>query len=189
MERRPRHQDMAETTIQSREVFRGRLLRLRVDEVRLPTGRVATREVVEHPGAVAIVPVAEDGRLVMVYQYRYPIREVTLEIPAGKLDPGERPEDCAARELVEETGLVASWLERLLTIITTPGFSDETIHVFVGKDLCVASGEEHHPDDDENLRAVELDRGEVLRAIFDGTIRDAKTIAGVLAYFSLHERS
>lgn len=122
----------------------------------------------------------------MVYQYRYPLGEATLEIPAGKIDPGEDVERCARRELAEETGFVAGRLEPLVSIVTTPGFCDETIHIFAAHDLSEAPAGEFAPDEDENLKGARLSRDEILRAIKDGGIRDAKTIAGLLAYFSFN---
>lgn len=182
MASKPALDEMVEKTRSSREVFRGRILAVHVDEVELPSGFVSTREVVRHGGAVAVVPVTAAGSVVMVYQYRYAAGEVTLEIPAGKLDPGEEPHECARRELGEETGLKAGRLTRLFSLLTTPGFSDEVIHVFTAEDLVDG---EPNPDADENLRRVELTRDGVFRAIREGEIRDAKTIAGVLAYFHL----
>ena len=118
-------QHLVEEVINITEVFKGKVINLRIDQVLLPDGRNATREVVEHPGAVAVVPVHADGSVILVRQYRHAVGKVLLEIPAGKLDLNEDPDMCAARELEEETGCRALNIKKLAAIFTTPGFSDE----------------------------------------------------------------
>ena len=121
--------------LESRTVFEGRVLGLEVDRVRLQNGRVSELEVVRHPGAVAIAPVTADGDLLLVRQFRFATRDWLLEVPAGKLDPGEEPDAAAARELEEETGYRAGRLEPLGWVWTTPGFSNEVIHLYLAHDL------------------------------------------------------
>ncbi|GFN23338.1 NUDIX domain-containing protein [Thermanaeromonas sp. C210] len=167
-----------ERCLKSERIYTGKILNLRRDWVALPDGREASREVVEHAGAVAVVALDEKGRVYLVRQYRYPIGRVTLEIPAGKLDPGESPEACARRELREEVGLVAQSWEHLLTFYSTPGFSDEIMYLFLARDL---SREKAQPDEDEFLEIISLPLQEAVNKIWTGEIKDAKTIIGLLA--------
>ena len=166
-----------EKHLATQEIFAGRILKMFVDTVMLPNGKTATREFVTHPGAVAIVPILPDGKMVFVRQYRYPVKNILYELPAGKLDPGEAPEHCALRELKEETGYVAKSLEKLTSIVTVPAFCDEVIHIFKASDLIL---QEQQPDEDEFVESVILDRHEVKQMIKDGSICDAKTLAGLL---------
>lgn len=155
-------------------------MNLRVDEVRLaPDGRPARREVVEHPGAVAVVPLTPDCQVVMVRQYRYAVGEELLEIPAGTMQAGEEPEACARRELGEETGGRARSLELLGTIFTSPGFCSEVMHIFLAR-LEDGPGGQPQPDEDERLEPVTLPLGEVVELARAGRLRDAKTVAGLL---------
>jgi len=168
---------LKETQVSREVVFTGKVLTIQHDQVRLPNGNVASREVVRHPGAIAVVPVLPDGRIVMVRQYRYPVEEVLLEIPAGKLDPGESPEACAYRELQEETGYQAGRLEPLGYIYTAPGFTNERIYLYRASDLTFVAA---MPDHDEFLEVAAFPLEEVLGHIETGVIADAKTIVGVL---------
>lgn len=167
---------MAERTTSTRRAFEGRVISVRVDEVTLESGRQSTREVVEHPGAVAIL--AWDGeRLAMVRQWRHATGRALLEIPAGTLEPGEEPPATARRELAEEVGLAAStWVEGP-SFYTAPGFCTELMHLYLATDLTDASAA---ADDDEELEPSWLSLPEALAAIDDGTVADAKTIAGIL---------
>jgi ADP-ribose pyrophosphatase len=167
---------MPERTLSSRVAFRGRLLALRVDEVELESGRRATREVVEHPGAVAIL--ASDGeRLAMVRQWRQAARAELLEIPAGTREPGEAPLVTAQRELAEECGLEAArWVEGP-AFYTAPGFSTELLTLFLATDLRTVEAE---APDDEALERSWLPLAEAVAAIDGGTIRDAKSLVGIL---------
>jgi ADP-ribose pyrophosphatase len=168
---------LTEKFINSKQVFNGNLLKVYSDEVELPNGHKAGREIIRHPGAVAIVPILNDGRIVMVRQYRYPIADTLLEIPAGKLDPGEKPTDCAVRELSEETGYVAHTLKKLTAIVTTPGFTDEVIHLYLAKDLEMTK---QHTDEDEFIN-LEMYTKEELRVMIDnGSLSDAKTLVGLM---------
>ena len=166
-----------EKHLATQEIFAGKILNMFVDTVMLPNGKTATREFVTHPGAVAIVPILPDGKMVFVRQYRYPVKKILYELPAGKLDSGEAPEHCALRELKEETGYMAKSLEKLTSIVTVPAFCDEVIHIFKASDLVL---EEQQPDEDEFVESVVFDRHEVKQMIKDGSICDAKTLAGLL---------
>ena len=167
---------LTEVFLSTERIYEGRMISLRRDKVRLPNGKETSREVVEHPGAVAVVPVLPDGRIILVRQFRHPVGRILLEIPAGKLDAGENPDDCAVRELEEETGYRAGHIERKASIFTGPGFTDEVIHIYVAGELCKTV---LNPDDDEFLEAEAFDPAEIRRLICEGTIRDAKTIAAM----------
>jgi ADP-ribose pyrophosphatase len=149
-----------------------------VDEIRLPDGTTSVREIVRHPGAVGVVALI-DGRFLLVRQNRHAVGDDLLEIPAGKLDSGEAPEDCARRELLEETGYRCTALRYLMTFLTSPGFSDERVHLFLTLD---AAREADPPevDDGEPISIEWLDRGEVRAAILDGRLVDSKSIIGLL---------
>ena len=168
---------LRETLLDSKSVFKGKMINLRVDNVQLPDGNKAAREVVEHPGAVAVVPVLPDGRIILVKQYRHPVGEVTWEVPAGKLAKKEDPEGCAYRELEEETGYKAKKMRKLTAFFTTPGFTDEIIHLYAAQDLEEAS---QKTDDDEFIDVLEVSRADAMWMIRSGEIKDAKTIIGIL---------
>jgi ADP-ribose pyrophosphatase len=167
--------ELREERIGGEKVYSGRILDLEVDRVRLPHGGEALREVVRHRGAVVILPLLGDGGLVLVRQHRYPTGEILLELPAGKLDPGESPVACALRELEEETGWRAAEATDLGWFYTTPGFSDEVLHAFCATGLKPSS--DHLPDPDEAIEVVTLNIESALEACRDGGIRDGKTIA------------
>ena len=167
---------MPERTVSSHRAFSGRLLALRVDEVELDSGRRATREVVEHPGAVAIL--AWDGeRLAAVSQWRQAAAADLLEIPAGTREPGELPLASAQRELAEECGLTATRWEEGPTFYTAPGFSTELLTLFLATDLQAA---DVPAPEDEVLQRSWLTLADALAAIDDGRIRDAKSMVGIL---------
>ncbi len=169
---------LIEEKIDSTDIFDGHLLHVKSDRVRLPNGHEAVREWIKHPGAAAVVPYFDNGDVLLVKQYRYPVGQITLEIPAGKLDaPGEDPKDCALRELSEETGYSAATIEKLGMIATTVGFSDEYIHLYAAKNL---QRGEQHPDDDEFINALRMPFAEALTMIKDGRIIDAKSIIALL---------
>lgn len=156
--------------------FRGHLVKVRVDTVALPNGEIAQREIVEHPGAVAVVALTETQRVLLVRQFRYAINAITLELPAGKLELGESPEETCQRELAEETGYQASKLEKLVEFVVAPGYTTERIVLFKATGLTPvqASG-----DADEFVETVEVSRDEALAMVRDGRIFDAKTIIGL----------
>ncbi len=167
-----------EVTIDSRVDYRGRLLTVRTDRVRLPGGGETNREIVVHRGAVAIVAIDTDGSVLLVRQYRKPAEASLLEVPAGTLEPGEEPLACASRELVEETGYRAARLERICGFFSAPGFCTEFLHVFSARDLSPAHAD---ADEDERIELVRLPLDECLRLVRSGEIRDAKSIVGLLA--------
>lgn len=166
----------------TRRVYTGRVLNLDIDTVRFPDGSSGELEIIRHPGAAAVVPVASaptgaDPVLLMLRQFRHAAGGPLWEIPAGRLDSGESPEVCARRELREEAGVEAGRLERLTTIWTTPGFTDEAIHLFWASDLKTAA---HAREPDEFIEVVPKPLSEVLKGIRDGEIRDGKTVAAIL---------
>lgn len=168
----------AEPTIASRLIFRGRIVSLRIDEIQLPSGRIERREIVEHPGAAAIVPVTDDGEVVLVRQYRKAVESAMLEIPAGTLEPGETPLQCAHRELAEETGLEAASMALMLTFIPSPGLLTEQITIFLAHGLRpVASAVQA---EEEDLRPVRVPLDRIAAMIDAGEIRDSKSLIGLL---------
>ncbi len=169
-----------ETLLSTKRVYSGKVLKLDLDTVALPNGRTTELEILRHPGASAVVPLKEDGRVVLIRQLRHATGGFIYEIPAGKLDPQEDPRVCAARELEEEVGYCAGHLELLTSIWTAPGFTDEVIHIFLGTNLEVG---EQNLDQDEVLEIVEWPLEEAISKIQDGTIRDAKTIIGLQMVF------
>ncbi|WP_235587064.1 NUDIX hydrolase [Ferroacidibacillus organovorans] len=172
-----------ETLLRTERVFQGRMIALDQDLVRLPNGRESTREVVRHPGAVCILLQDGLGRLCLVRQYRHPVGKELYELPAGKLDRGEDPQSAAARELYEETGRLATVIRHALTFFTTPGFTDEVMHLYVAEcdDTREKTGE-LHLDDDEFLAVTYHTRNEVQAMLARGALVDAKTLIGVLLW-------
>jgi ADP-ribose pyrophosphatase len=168
---------LREIQLDSKVAFAGRMIRVEVDTVRLPDGREATREIVRHPGAVAVVAI-HDNQLLFVKQYRHAVGQVLLEIPAGKLEPDETPLSCGQRELEEETGMQAARWTDLGKTVVSPGFTDEVIHLFRAEDLSVGPGLAHDADEFIELDRMTLD--EALAAIHDGRIIDAKTQIALL---------
>lgn len=168
----------AEPTVASRLVFRGRVAAVRVDDVRLPGGRIVRREVVEHPGAAAIVPVTGDGQVLMVRQYRKAVEAALLEIPAGTLEPGESPEHCAQRELAEEVGVRAGQLRPLVTYFPSPGVLTEAITLFLAQDLRPHRLPADPGEEGLGVEQVPVDR--VMALIDAGEIRDGKSLVGLL---------
>lgn len=168
---------MQEKTLESKIIFQGKILNLREDQVLLVNGNTSSRLIVEHPGAVAVVPVNQNGEIVMIEQFRKPVEQVLLEIPAGKLEKGEDPAQCAIRELKEETGYVAGNWEKLSVFYTTPGFSDEVMHLYLATGLTFL---EACPDEDELLQTRVVPLSVALEMINQGEIKDAKTIVGIL---------
>lgn len=169
--------DYQEKMISSKKIYDGRIINLRVDEVALPDGKTSKREIVEYAGAVAVVPINEKGELLLVRQYRYAVGETLLEIPAGKIEPGEDNASSAGRELTEETGYTAGNLKHLISFYSTPGFTNEQIHLFLATELSL---KKQSLDDDEFIDVVTVSLKQALEMIMSGKIRDAKSIAGIL---------
>lgn len=168
--------------LKSEVKYRGKIINLRVDKIILPNGREAMREVVEYRGSVTIIPVFDDGSILFVKQYRYPVGEELLELPAGKLEEGEEPLETALRELEEETGYTASKMRFLCDFYLAPGYSTEHMHLFIAEGLVRGK---YSPDYDEIIEPVIL-KEEVVREMLEkGTFKDAKTILGVLYYLEL----
>lgn len=167
--------------VSSRRVYAGRIISLDVDEVRFPDGTIGELEMIRHPGASAIVPFfdaqVDDPEVLLIRQYRYAADGYVYEIPAGRLDPGEAPEECARRELREETGYSAAQLRRLTTIYTTPGFTDERIHIFAAEGL---TGGTPSRESDEFLELFPVRLSRALTMVRSGEIVDAKTAIGLL---------
>jgi ADP-ribose pyrophosphatase len=163
--------------LERRSIFDGRIVKLSVDRVRLPNGNVAELEMIRHQGAAAAVPLDADGRVLLVRQYRHAAGGWLLEIPAGKLDPGESPETCAAREVEEETGFRPARLIPMGWIFTTPGFTDEKIWLYVAMGLSVARQD---LEDDEVLSVERLPLDRAVELAASGEMRDAKSVCALL---------
>lgn len=168
--------DLVESTLTTSRVFEGRLLKVNSDTVRLPNGRASVREYVEHPGAVMTLALLDSGKLLFERQYRYPLRRVFLELPAGKIDPGEDVLQTARRELQEETGYTARDWRHVGVIHPCIGYSNERIEICLARELTHVG---HAFDDGEILEVLELDLDQAIAAVLDGRITDAKTVAGL----------
>jgi ADP-ribose pyrophosphatase len=165
-----------ETRVSSKRIYDGHILNLRVDEVKLDNGKTANREIVEHRGATAIVPMLGDGRVVLVRQYRYAAATELLEIPAGTLEPDEVPEDCARRELEEETGYKCKEMKKMMEIFLAPGYSTEKIHIYLAKGLTETKT---RLEEDERIDVERVPIAAALEMAKSGKIQDAKTISGL----------
>ena len=166
-----------------KSIFKGRIIDLSVETVTLPNGATAELEIITHPGAAAAVPMKDETTVVMIRQYRHAVGGFIYEIPAGKLHPGEDPRECAVREVEEEIGYKVGNLEPLLSFFTTPGFTNEVIHIFLGKDLQPGTQD---LGAEEVLEVLEMPIDKAIALIKEGTIRDGKTIIGLqMAYLQL----
>lgn len=172
-----------EKLIDSMNIFKGRILRLRVDEVELPDGKRSSREVVEHSGAVVVIPVLDNGNIILVKQYRHAVGEFLLELPAGKVEEGDGElGECARRELLEETNYSAERFEKIIEFYSSPGMTTEKMHLFIARGL---KPERHDRCDfDEFISRAEYSLAEILDMILKNEITDAKTILGILFYNS-----
>ena len=171
------NKELFERKISSERIFKGEIVELYVDKVKLPNNKIVTREKVTNPGAVGIVPISKEEKIMLVKQFRYPPGITLLEIPAGKLGKGEDPRDCAVRELKEEIGAEGGRLIHLVDFYTSPGFCDEILYLYLALDF---EKKENNPDDDEFLEVLELKFRDASSFIKNGKIKDAKTIIGIL---------
>lgn len=169
--------ELKEEMVSQERVYDGIIVNVRRDKARLIDGRITNREVVEHPGGVAVFAMDEEDRVIMVRQFRYPVGEVVLELPAGKLEPGEDPRDSGLRELEEETGLQPKVFESMGVSYSSPGIFAEKIYLYFAKDLVQGPT---HPDDGEYLEIVRIPYAELLDMAAKGEIKDGKTLAGIL---------
>ena len=169
-----------ETEILSHEeVYSGKIVKLHVDFIRQETGESTIREVVRHPGGVAAVPVLDDGRIVLIRQFRYPLGKYIWEIPAGKLDSGQTPRDTIARELEEEIGYTAGKLTEICSFYSSPGFCDEVIHLFTARNLVPCP---QHLETGEHITPETRTLEDCLKMIDSGEIMDGKSILGILLF-------
>lgn len=172
-----------ETTLSTEPIFSGKIISVQVDDVKLPDGSVAKREIVKHPGAVAIIAVTDDEKIVFVEQYRKPLEKTLIEIPAGKLEKDEQPEQTAIRELEEETGYTTNQLQYVTSFYTSPGFADEMIYLYFTDQLSRLE-EKIAGDEDEFVELIELSLNEALQYVKEQKIHDAKTMYA-LSYLQL----
>jgi ADP-ribose pyrophosphatase len=166
-----------EIVTSSKRIYNGKIINLRVDTIVLPNGKPSQREIVEHRGAVAMVPLRANGNTILVRQWRTPAHAALLEIPAGTLEPGEDPQDAAYRELTEEINLAAGRMTKLFESYMAPGYTTELIRYYLAQDLTDSPG---HADDDEFLEIIEVPLEEAVGKIVSGEICDAKSISGLL---------
>lgn len=166
--------DLTEKQISRRSIHKGKVVETVIDEISLPNGKTTTREVILHSGGIVIVPITKDGSFVLVEQYRYPIGSLLLEFPAGRLNPGEDPQEAALRELAEETGYRASSIKSMGFIYTAPGFCNERLYIFLASEL--EEGEQN-PDEDEFVKPILISKEDLAQKIKNQEINDAKTLS------------
>ncbi len=169
--------DLNEKTLSQKKIFDGEIIKLRIDTVKTPSDSLATREIVEHPGGVCILPLDENGNVIMEWQYRHPFASLLYELPAGKLIKGEDPLECGKRELEEETGLCAKEYISLGKIYPTPGFCTEIIHLYLARSLYKGT---KNPDEDEFIELETESLENLIDKVLSGEIRDAKTCVALL---------
>lgn len=170
------NKDLTEHEISSEVVYSGRLLHVRRDEVRLPDGNTSVREYITHPGAVVIIPIADNGELILERQHRYPLHRDFIELPAGKIDAGEETLACAQRELLEETGYTARDWRYVTTVYPCIGYTDERLVYYLARGLEYSG---HQPDEDEFLEIFQLPFTQALEMIKSGEICEVKTVVGL----------
>lgn len=163
--------------IKSQILYKGKVFDHQVDEIEYDSGNKSIREIAIHPGGAVIVPIKDDGKIILVKQFRYPLQKTLIELPAGKLDKGEDPLKCAARELEEETGYNAKEIEKLGQIYTAPGYCTEILHIYSAKEL--TPGNHHREEGEQGMEILELSLDEIEKMIANGEITDAKTIVGI----------
>lgn len=168
-----------EKTLSSETIYKGRVVTLKLDTVELENGSSAIREVICHSGGVAVLAIDDEDNILFVRQFRYPYAAELLELPAGKLEPGEAPEACGMRELEEETGYTAKEFEFLAKAYPTPGYTDEVLHLYVAKELEATS---QRLDKDEFLTVEKIPCAKAVELCMNGGIRDAKTLIAILMY-------
>lgn len=168
-----------EKTIKSETIYDGKVVKLQVDDVRLPNGKQSKRELIKHPGAVSVIPITKDNKIVLVEQYRKPLEKSIIEIPAGKLEPGEVPEITAVRELEEETGYTTRHLTKVTSFYTSPGFADELMYIYLAKDLEKLRAPKAL-DEDEFVEVLEVTLEEAKKLVEEQRIHDAKTNYAIL---------
>jgi ADP-ribose pyrophosphatase len=168
--------DFTEKTLSSETIYNGKIINVQLDEVELPNGKTSKRELVYHPGAVAVIALTKEGRMLMVRQFRKPLERSIVEVPAGKLEKGENPEECARRELEEETGYRSENMSHVASFYTSPGFSDELIHLYFTDELTEG---QQNTDDDEFVELMAVTLEEALELVRQKEIYDAKTVYAV----------
>lgn len=178
---------LIEKTILTKQIYKGRIIDVNLEEVELPNGKTSTREIVKHPGAVAIIALTAHQKLVLVRQYRKPLDQVIYEIPAGKLEPGEEPFACVQRELEEETGYQSDSIKHVQSFYTSPGFADEIVHIYYTDTLKMLE-KSAGLDEDEFLDVIEVSLDEAQKLIEERKIYDAKTVYAV-QYVQLKQQS
>ena len=171
-----------ERTLSSKRIYRGYVINVRVDNVEMSTGKQSVREVVEHADCICIVPVDDQGNILMVKQYRYAIDKDLLEIPAGGVEPGEKPEEAVRREMSEETGFTPAVIRKIGGFYSSPGFCNEYLHLFVGTNL---KPNRLIAEDTDAIELVKIKPEEIDNLISSGKICDAKSIAGIYAYLRM----
>jgi ADP-ribose pyrophosphatase len=165
---------------ESKSVYQGKTIAVRVDTITAPDGHTYQREIVEHPGAVVMIPVDQSGRLLLVRQWRRPAQQILFELPAGKLEKGEEPSNCAQRELQEEIGYFSNKLTPMGGFFTAPGFCNEYLHLFLAEEL---QESQLAPDEHEHIEIIPKSLEDALDMIEQGQICDAKTIVGITLYY------
>lgn len=169
---------LEEKTVKSETIFEGKIVKLVVDDVVLPNGAMSKREIVKHPGAVAVIAITPENKMIMVEQFRKPLENTIVEIPAGKIEPNEAPELTAGRELEEETGYKTEDLTHLVSFYTSPGFADELLHIYLAGDIHKQANP-LQADEDEFVNILEVSLDEALQLIEENVICDAKTVYAV----------
>ncbi|OCB93947.1 ADP-ribose diphosphatase [Bacillus amyloliquefaciens] len=176
---------LEEKTLAKKKLYDGKVIDLYLEDVELPNGKTSKREIVKHPGAVAVLAVTEEGKIILVNQFRKPLERTIVEIPAGKLEKGEEPEHTALRELEEETGYTAETLTKITAFYTSPGFADEIVHLFLAEGLSPLK-EKRELDEDEFVEVMQVTLDEAVKLTEERRVYDAKT-AYAIQYLQLKE--